>query len=226
MCYISAISKQMRFEIICSFFSLWLSLFLVFFLGERMRFASALSSNVLTKVRFGGRVLYIKRDDQRAIQDTVIKGNKSRKLYHLSQTRPFPHIVASYGGAQSNSMLALAQLISTVSPSTQFYYFTKPLPKFLRDRPNGNLAVALQKGMTLVEIDNQTYDELPHQHQQSFSSNQDQSPLSYYWVPQGKSMHDNTPSLAAILSLPLILVLQELLTIRSNTLFLPMSWYS
>ena len=209
-----------------------------------MRFASALSSNVLTKVRFGGRVLYIKRDDQRAIQDTVIKGNKSRKLYHLSQTRPFPHIVASYGGAQSNSMLALAQLISTVSPSTQFYYFTKPLPKFLRDRPNGNLAVALQKGMTLVEIDNQTYDELtrfpkistpfpslvkellPHQHQQSFSSNQDQSPLSYYWVPQGKSMHDNTPSLAAILSLPLILVLQELLTIRSNTLFLPMSWYS
>lgn len=193
-----------------------LSLILLYFgsfRSPRMRFASASSFLPLTKVRFGGRVLHVKRDDQRAIQDEVITGNKGRKLQHLSQTRPFPNIVASYGGAQSNSMLALAQLIHSVSPSTQFYYFTKSLPVFLRDRPNGNLAVALQQGMTLVEIDNKTYDEfknfpkisspfpslvkdlLSHHHHQPLLScqevatfNQALPPLSYYWVPQGAAM--------------------------------------
>ena len=179
------------------------------------RFASASSFLPLTKVRFGGRILYVKRDDQRAIQDEIVTGNKGRKLQHLSRTRPFPNIVASYGGAQSNSMLAIAQLIHSVSPSTPFYYFTKPLPSFLRDRPNGNLAVALQQGMTLVEIDNKTYDELTrfpkisspfpslakellshhHQQRQTLSSGQEIAtlkqgiaPLSYYWVPQGAAM--------------------------------------
>ena len=187
----------------------WQTLFLCTFIDLGMRLTSS-SSNILTKVRFSGRILYIKRDDQHTIKDTAVTGNKSRKLYQLSQTQPFPNIIASYGGAQSNSMLALAQLIRSVSPSSQFYYFTKTLPKFLRDRPNGNLAVALQQGMILVEIDNKTYDEfthfpkvstpfpslvkelLPHQPHQSFltasvaaKSHQDQSTVSYYWVPQG-----------------------------------------
>lgn len=103
----------------------------------------------VSKHNFAGRPFYIKRDDEnciKGIQDSV-SGNKSRKLLYLSSRMPFPKIIASYGGSQSNSMLAIAKVTAASSENSSFFYFLKPLPKFLRNAPTGNLKAALDLGM-------------------------------------------------------------------------------
>ena len=100
----------------------------------------------VSKHTFAGRVFHVKRDDENSIQGLSVNGNKSRKLFWLSNMQPFPSLVASYGGSQSNSMLAVAK-ITAASPGSTFVYFTKPLPKFLRNVPSGNLKAALALGM-------------------------------------------------------------------------------
>lgn len=94
-----------------------------------------------------GRQMFIKRDDMHAIDATMadITGNKSRKLYSLSQAHPFPELVLSAGGAQSNAMRSIAQLCH--HKGSRFLYFTRPLPHLLLQKPIGNLRHALSLGM-------------------------------------------------------------------------------
>lgn len=106
----------------------------------------------VTKHIFGEKTLFVKRDDENSIGGVQlsISGNKSRKLLCLSRKRPFPTVVASYGGSQSNSMLAIAKVVAASSTQSKFFYFLKPLPKFLKDSPNGNLKAALDLGMQVL----------------------------------------------------------------------------
>ena len=58
------------------------------------------------------KTVYIKHDDQLRLQGSGISGNKARKMWTLNEILPkdFPPCLVSYGGPQSNSMLALAAI--------------------------------------------------------------------------------------------------------------------
>lgn len=144
-----------------------------------------------------GRVVYFKRDDQLRLCGSQLSGNKARKMLALHDLQPkeFPECIVSYGGPQSNAMLALAavvqyqndKLISSIKAQStievnedennrivngssnlkldssykkRFVYYTKKLPKFLRNQPSGNLFRALALGMELVELSTTEYNTL------------------------------------------------------------------
>jgi 1-aminocyclopropane-1-carboxylate deaminase/D-cysteine desulfhydrase-like pyridoxal-dependent ACC family enzyme len=115
------------------------------------------AKNVCSRVSkhiFRGVPFYIKRDDENTVfgdkkYRNVISGNKTRKLLELSKKEPFPKVVVSYGGAQSNSMLAIAKVVAN-SDHSKFLYLTKALPKFLKNIPTGNLKVAISLGMQVI----------------------------------------------------------------------------
>ena len=120
-------------------------------------------------IQFAGRQYTIKRDDLLL----PIGGNKARKLFHLSQ-QDLSHLdsIVSYGGAQSNAMLALSQFCQL--KSIRFDYYTRPVPKWLKQKPLGNLRHALNHGMNW----HITQSGLPPEHLDSRS----------LLVPQGISM--------------------------------------
>lgn len=139
-----------------------------------------------------GRRVYLKRDDLLRLERSGVIGNKARKLYALNAIPPsnFPACVVSYGGPQSNAMLALAAVVHSKngagfaathirdddgianpvkmpSPETsfdpgrkRFIYYTKTLPRFLRQQPSGNLFRAKSLGMELVELKPKDYHDL------------------------------------------------------------------
>jgi 1-aminocyclopropane-1-carboxylate deaminase len=87
------------------------------------------------------------RDFERCLVPGVC-GNKARKFAGLNdETARVP--LVSHGGAQSNAMLALAALAA--HRRVAFTYHTKPMPRWLRAKPIGNLAAALSLGMELRE---------------------------------------------------------------------------
>ena len=78
----------------------------------------------------------------------LVTGNKARKLAALLDSPP-PNPLVSHGGGQSNAMLAIARVCQ--AKGVPFSYHTRPLPRWLRQKPVGNLARALALGMTLIE---------------------------------------------------------------------------
>ncbi len=113
------------------------------------------------------RPVYIKRDDQLRLPGSQLSGNKARKMLTLTCLQDFPECIVSYGGPQSNAMLALAavvhfqnQKMNNGDNKKRFVYYTKKLPRFLRSQPNGNLFRALLLGMELVEVSVQDYNDL------------------------------------------------------------------
>jgi hypothetical protein len=112
---------------------------------------------------FGRRRVYIKRDDALRLPGSQLSGNKARKMYALQQSleqgRLWCDALVSHGGPQSNAMLALATLAAHYHVP-QFVYYTKKLPRFLKDQPSGNLFRALSLGMELVELPPQEYQRL------------------------------------------------------------------
>ena len=102
------------------------------------------SKSVLTSSNLFGKLIYFKRDDLLNINE--LSGNKARKFYHLSNLKPFPSSIASYGGHQSNAMLSLAK-ITHLNSNSEFIYYTKKIPKTIYNNPNGNLHEALSLGM-------------------------------------------------------------------------------
>ena len=98
-----------------------------------------------------GRKFYVKRDD---LIDHHLSGNKYRKLYTLINT-PSKNLkkVISYGGTQSNAMLAIAALCK--AKSWIFEYYTKPLHVSLSG--NSNFAIAKSLGMMHKELDEALY---------------------------------------------------------------------
>ena len=152
------------------------------------------------------RLVFLKRDDLLRLKGSNVSGNKARKMYGLNHlpAQDFPDCVVSYGGPQSNAMVALAAIVHSknvemekttaesapdfegatienfltntdyindeesqitiddvsgpaVTPKKRFVYYTKKLPRFLRDNPNGNLFRAKMLGMELVELSNNDY---------------------------------------------------------------------
>ena len=65
----------------------------------------------------------------------------------------------SYGGIQSNSMLALSQ-IAQLNQKYNFTYFSRKIPRFLKKTPIGNYQRALQYGMKVIELDNAKYEDM------------------------------------------------------------------
>lgn len=169
------------------------------------------------------KLVYIKRDDLLHLRNSNVSGNKARKMLALNELNvdDFPDVVVSYGGPQSNAMVALAAIVQSKniqwekeevdgsdgpdqiendtideiesdgwimkddpndfrndddddlqddkdwqlqdrldgdSPrKKRFIYYTKKLPRYLRNQPNGNLLRALTLGMEMVQLKPDVY---------------------------------------------------------------------
>jgi len=136
-----------------------------------------------------GREVYIKRDDLLRLEGSNVSGNKARKMFALNQipAKDFPKCIVSYGGCQSNAMLALAAVVQSKNrelmcqgneddqfcddrqeeeyppqapQEKRFVYYCKKLPRFLRKNPSGNYFRAKALGMEMVEVTNDEYRDL------------------------------------------------------------------
>jgi len=123
---------------------------------------------------FRGRDFYVKRDD---LIDSLLSGNKYRKLFSLIQTpaEKYKQLI-SYGGTQSNAMLSIAALCQ--QKGWVFHYTSKPVSEHLKLNPTGSLKLALELGMQLHEVMVEDYTETVQQ----LKSQADESTL---FVPQG-----------------------------------------
>lgn len=109
----------------------------------------------ISKITLEGREFLIKRDD---LIDPYLAGNKYRKLYTLLTTpKEELSTIISYGGTQSNAMLAIAAMCK--QKGWDFLYYTKPLSTFLKEQKGGNFADALGLGMQYIEIEENMYRE-------------------------------------------------------------------
>ena len=159
---------------------------------QQKSLSSSSSSSPVEVLTVRGRIIHVKHDDQLKLSGSGISGNKARKMYTLNEisAADFPKSLVSYGGPQSNSMLALAAIVnyknrellpenilSTTTknsttrgrePPLKFVYYTKKLPKFLRNQPNGNLYRALSLGMELKELTHEEYSDLFEHHSEDF----------------------------------------------------------
>lgn len=123
------------------------------------------------RVLVKNKLVHVKRDDQLRLPGSQISGNKARKMFALDQLKDFPKCVVSYGGPQSNAMVALAaavhfqntRFVDTEAQAYEsqeqkrFIYYTKKLPKFLRNQPSGNIFRAKLLGMELIELPHEEY---------------------------------------------------------------------
>ncbi|MCW8954787.1 MAG: 1-aminocyclopropane-1-carboxylate deaminase [Sulfurimonas sp.] len=107
----------------------------------------------ISKITLEGRDFYVKRDD---LIDPYLAGNKYRKLYTLLQTpaNKFNKII-SYGGTQSNAMLAIAAMCK--AKKWKFTYYTKPISQNQKDENIGNYFHSIKLGMQHVEIEHEFY---------------------------------------------------------------------
>lgn len=107
----------------------------------------------ISEITLEGRAFLVKRDD---LIDPHLAGNKYRKLYTLLQTDSKTYdTIVSYGGTQSNAMLAIAAL--SAKKGWNFHYYTKPLSQTQRNHLEGNFAQALALGMQHVELEEELY---------------------------------------------------------------------
>jgi len=107
----------------------------------------------ISKISLGGRKFYVKRDD---LVDPFLSGNKFRKLHALLETPNEKYTkIISYGGTQSNAMLAIAALCK--QKSWEFTYYSKPLNETIKEQKYGNFFLALELGMQHIEIEHTMY---------------------------------------------------------------------
>ena len=61
------------------------------------------------------RLVFVKRDDLLHLHKSNVSGNKARKMFALNELdmEEFPDAIVSYGGPQSNAMLALAAIVNS-----------------------------------------------------------------------------------------------------------------
>jgi len=102
----------------------------------------------ISKIILGKREFLVKRDD---LIDPYLAGNKYRKLYTLLNTpkKKFTKII-SYGGTQSNAMLAIAAMCK--EKEWEFLYYTKALSTQQKKQNDGNYFHAIELGMKHVEF--------------------------------------------------------------------------
>jgi len=107
----------------------------------------------VSEIILDGRAFLVKRDD---LIDPHLAGNKYRKLYTLLQTDSTMYdTIVSYGGTQSNAMLAIAAMCA--KKGWNFHYYTKPLSQTQRKHLEGNFAHSLALGMTHYELEEGLY---------------------------------------------------------------------
>ncbi len=202
------------------------------------------------------RLVYVKRDDSLHLPFSNISGNKARKFLSLNNIPAiqFPDVIVSYGGPQSNAMVALAAIVSSKNteltlgqqtllgeddrptrskgnagmlsqldlsndndgdgqykedhekaftknaqstsrefstgiPKKRFIYYTKPMPRYLKKNPNGNLLRALALEMEVRTLSHDEYTNLfGGLHGGSILAPADLDPPApgrSLWVPQG-----------------------------------------
>ncbi|OQS03904.1 hypothetical protein THRCLA_03813 [Thraustotheca clavata] len=139
----------------------------------------------LDKVVFRGLEVFVKRDDM-----FYLSGNKFRKLYWLVAKEPSffsnNHLL-SYGGIQSNAMLAIAQLANM--KKVPFKYFTKQID--IKDNPKAfktNYMLAKELGMHHVPLKDQEYNSLVET--QDFHHVLPKGMTKWVGIPQGGATTD------------------------------------
>jgi 1-aminocyclopropane-1-carboxylate deaminase/D-cysteine desulfhydrase-like pyridoxal-dependent ACC family enzyme len=109
------------------------------------------------------------------------------KDFNQSDTVPDEILQNDKGGTKANS--SLASLAPKLERKKRFVYYTKKLPRYLRNQPNGNLLRALSLGMELVELSNEEYKRIfGGDNGGSVVAPEDIDPPVPYkslWVPQG-----------------------------------------
>lgn len=110
------------------------------------------SRSIIESRTWRGVKYLIKRDD---LISSEINGNKAYKFYFLLD-KNFKDIV-SFGGNQSNAMLALSFLAK--NKNANFIYFTRELSNYLKTNISGNLKIALENGMQLRFYNNPNHKE-------------------------------------------------------------------
>ena len=112
-----------------------------------------MSSSPISKFILEGREFFVKHDE---LIDPYLSGNKFRKLYTLIQTpKEKIHKIISYGGTQSNAMLAIAALCK--EKSWEFVYYSKTISPLVKAQRHGNYFEALELGMQSIEIEDELY---------------------------------------------------------------------
>ncbi|MEA2099488.1 MAG: 1-aminocyclopropane-1-carboxylate deaminase [Campylobacterota bacterium] len=107
----------------------------------------------ISKIILEGREFYVKRDD---LIDPFLAGNKYRKLYTLLQTpSSMYNKIISYGGTQSNAMLAISAMCR--SKGWEFIYYTKPVGQTQKSAKEGNYFHSLELGMKHIELEGELY---------------------------------------------------------------------
>jgi len=106
---------------------------------------------------FKGRSFYVKRDD---LTHPLLSGNKYRKLHFLLQTDSSKYTkIISYGGTQSNAMLAIATL-AKLKNWDFLYYIKEDASTQVLSTINSNYALALSQGMEVETLDERAYTQL------------------------------------------------------------------
>ncbi len=111
--------------------------------------------SAISKITIDERDFFVKRDET---IDPYLSGNKFRKLYSILQTpnNKFTTLI-SYGGTQSNAMLALAAICQT--KGWIFEYYTKKISPVIKEQKYGNYYEALSLGMEIIELEYDLYKE-------------------------------------------------------------------
>jgi len=114
-----------------------------------------MKSSPVSKIELEGREFLVKRDD---LIDPHLAGNKYRKLYILLNT-PKDKLtkIISYGGTQSNAMLAISAMCK--QKDWEFIYYTKTLSTQQKKLNDGNFFHSIELGMKHVEIEEELYKE-------------------------------------------------------------------
>jgi 1-aminocyclopropane-1-carboxylate deaminase/D-cysteine desulfhydrase-like pyridoxal-dependent ACC family enzyme len=111
------------------------------------------SKSTISKINLEGREFLVKRDD---LIDPFLAGNKYRKLHSLLNTPSHKYNkIISYGGTQSNAMLAIAAMCKL--KGWEFIYYSKPVSKRQKEQDSGNYYYALELGMKHIEIEHENY---------------------------------------------------------------------
>jgi 1-aminocyclopropane-1-carboxylate deaminase/D-cysteine desulfhydrase-like pyridoxal-dependent ACC family enzyme len=136
-----------------------------------------------------GRHFFVKRDDQLCLARSGVSGNKARKMWVLNEEGP-AGVWGSFGGYQSNAMLALSAVAK--SRGARLVYFTKDIPKRLREQPSGNYQRALALGTEVVALGREQYAlAFPNNVAPASTPPPPQDwgllPTDTLWIPQGGS---------------------------------------
>ncbi|WP_324171223.1 1-aminocyclopropane-1-carboxylate deaminase [Sulfurimonas sp.] len=112
-----------------------------------------MQNSPISTLMIDSRRFLVKRDD---LINPYLAGNKYRKLYTLLKTPPKKlKKIISYGGTQSNAMLAIAAMCKR--KAWEFIYYSKPISETQKLSQLGNYYRAISLGMRHIEVEYSLY---------------------------------------------------------------------